>query len=156
MSNPTLNSIISGLANAIGSDADIAEWVADKYGDDVLHQVHVGIDYDHPPHPEDGPVIEIATGKRRRNLDTRCTVHQLQLGTVLHTASTTTTGNVHVHHGAEWANDLAVLVEHAAIDYLREHQILWATSDGLPDASGGKVYRAVWTVDVSVRDVINY
>jgi hypothetical protein len=156
LSSQTLNSIISGLATAIGSDADITEWVVDHYGEDVLHQVHIGIDYDHPPHTEDGPIIEIATGKRRRHMDTYHQVHQVQLGTVLSSASTTTTGNVHIHHGVQWVNDLAVLVEHAAIEYLREHQILWSTSDGLPDASGGKVYRAVWAVDVSVRDVIAY
>jgi hypothetical protein len=156
LSNPTLNSIISGLATAIGSDADIAEWVGDHYGEGAFHQVHIGIDYDHPPHPEDGPIIEIATGKRRRNLDTRCTVHQVQLGAVLHTASTTTTSNVHIRHGVEWVNDLAVLMEHAAIKYFHDNHILWAPSDGMPDASGGNTYRAVWTVDVSVRDVITY
>ena len=151
-----MNEIISGLATAIGSDADIADWVVDNYGDDVSHHVHVGIDYDHPPHAEDGPIIEIATGKRRRNLDTHCRVHQVQLGTVLHSDGETTTGNVTIHDGVELVNELAGMVEHAAIKYFHDNHILWSTSDGLPDASGGKNYRAVWTVNVSVRDVIVY
>jgi hypothetical protein len=159
LSNPTINTIIVGLAEAIGADSGIAEWVADHYGDDATHHVHIGIDYDHPPVPqEDGPIIEIATGKRRRDLDARCQVHQVQLGTLVYSTgyTTGTDSNVHISTGVGWVNDLAVMVEHAAVKYFHDNHILWHTSDGLPDSSGGNTYRAVWTVDVSVRDVIVY
>lgn len=156
MSNPTLNTIISGLATALAGSDDIAEWVQTKYTDDALQQIYIGVDPEHPPVPDGAPVIEIATGKRRRDLDIRCVKHQVMIGVFVPCTAVTDADNVHTSTGVSWTNEFASLVEHACIKYMHDNHILWHPSDGFPDGALGKTFRAVWSMDVSVRDVIVY
>ncbi len=152
--NPTLNDILHGLVETLATDEAVTSWVQEHHGQDTTHQVHLGVDQEHPPRPEGCPVIEIATGKRRRNLDTRCVVHQVMVGVFVHCADRNDRDNTYAAKGVQWVNELALLVEHACIAWLRANNVLWHPAESFPDASMGRVFRAVWTLDISVRDML--
>jgi hypothetical protein len=149
---PTLNDILTTIGEGLATDTDLADWCETNLGDEPT--VHLGIDPDHPPQ-DGGPLIEIATGSRHRNLNTNSVEHQVMVGCMYRDRDISVTDRFAANTAMAKTNDMAELVERAVVDILETNHILWQPDKAdLPDALGLGAARAIWCFRVSVRSVI--
>jgi poly(3-hydroxybutyrate) depolymerase len=147
-----LNDILQTIGNGLAGDETLIDWCETNMGD--APAVHLGIDPDHPP-KGGGPIIEIATGSRSRNLNTSSIEHQLMVGCMYRDRDLTETDTLTVNNAMTLTNDMAELVELAVVGILDDNHILWQPDKAdLPDALGLGAARAIWCFRVSVRSVI--
>ncbi len=148
----TLNDILTAIAEGLASDETLSTWCELNLGDQP--SIYLGIDPDQPPKGSE-PLIEIATGSRRRNLDTNSVEHQIMVGCMYRDRDLTVTDRLTVNNAMTLTNDMAERVELAVVNILDNNHILWQPDKAdLPDALGLGAARAVWCFRVSVRSVI--
>jgi hypothetical protein len=149
---PTLNDILITIGEGLATHAGLADWCETNMG--AAPPVHLGIDPDYPPH-ESGPIIEIATGARHRNLNTNSIEHQVMVGCMYRNRDLSVTERLTVNNAMTLTNDMAERMERAVVDILDANHILWQPDKAdLPDALGLGAARAIWCFRVSVRSII--
>ena len=88
----TINEVLDAITTALATDQDILDWSQTNFN--TTHLVYRPVDPERPPVTSQEPVIEIATGKRKRNRNTRCIEHQVLVACFIKNKEETTTDNI--------------------------------------------------------------